>query len=104
MMAAAHRVRRFDDLDALSRGAADDLAAIARAVRSISHDDSTLPRRHSSAISATGRSKRWSSATVGLPAPRMMSKPSASACMMPYSMPLWTILTKWPAPGGPQWR
>lgn len=31
MMAAAHRVRRFDDLDALSRGAADDLAAIARA-------------------------------------------------------------------------
>ena len=23
---------------------------------------------------------------------------------MPYSMPLWTILTKWPAPFGPQWR
>ena len=26
----------------------------------------------------------------------MMSKPSAKACIMPYSMPLWTILTKWP--------
>ena len=24
--------------------------------------------------------------------------------MSPYSMPLWTILTKWPAPEGPQWR
>ncbi len=23
--------------------------------------------------------------------------------MIPYSMPLWTIFTKWPAPGGPQW-
>ena len=22
--------------------------------------------------------------------------------MIPYSMPLWTIFTKWPAPGGPQ--
>ena len=26
---------------------------------------------------------------------------SAIDCMMPYSMPLWTILTKWPAPRGP---
>src|SRR5215467_2002467 len=34
----------------------------------------------------------------------MMSKPSAYACISPYSMPLWIILTKWPAPGGPQWR
>src|SRR5674476_608687 len=24
--------------------------------------------------------------------------------MRPYSMPLWTILTKWPAPAGPQCR
>src|SRR4026208_1309954 len=24
--------------------------------------------------------------------------------MIPYSMPLWTILTKWPAPFGPPWR
>ena len=23
--------------------------------------------------------------------------------MIPYSMPLWTIFTKWPAPLGPQW-
>ena len=23
------------------------------------------------------------------------------SCMSPYSMPLWTILTKWPAPFGP---
>ena len=23
--------------------------------------------------------------------------------MIPYSMALWTILTKWPAPCGPQW-
>ena len=23
------------------------------------------------------------------------------SCMSPYSMPLWTILTKWPAPSGP---
>ena len=32
----------------------------------------------------------------------MMSKPSAYACIMPYSIPLWTIFTKWPAPDGPQ--
>ncbi len=30
--------------------------------------------------------------------------PSAYAAMIPYSMPLWTIFTKWPAPGGPQCR
>jgi hypothetical protein len=24
-------------------------------------------------------------------------------CMSAYSMPLWTILTKWPAPSGPMW-
>ena len=23
------------------------------------------------------------------------------SCMSPYSMPLWTIFTKWPAPSGP---
>ena len=23
--------------------------------------------------------------------------------MSPYSIPLWTIFTKWPAPDGPQW-
>ena len=34
----------------------------------------------------------------------MMSNPSAKACMSPYSMPLCTIFTKWPAPPGPQYR
>ncbi len=32
------------------------------------------------------------------------SKPSAYACMIPYSTPLWTIFTKCPAPAGPKWR
>ena len=30
------------------------------AVRSSSHDETTLPRRHTSAMSATSREKRWS--------------------------------------------
>ncbi len=30
-----------------------------------------------------------------------MSKPSAYACISPYSMPLWTIFTKCPEPDGP---
>src|SRR3954466_12126677 len=29
-------------------------------------------------------------------------RPSAYACISPYSIPLWTIFTKWPAPEGPQ--
>ncbi len=29
-------------------------------------------------------------------------RPSAYAAISPYSMPLWTIFTKWPAPLGPQ--
>jgi len=32
-----------------------------------------------------------------------ISKPSAKACIRPYSMPLCTILTKCPAPFGPAW-
>ena len=24
--------------------------------------------------------------------------------MIPYSTPLWTIFTKWPAPASPKWR
>ena len=32
----------------------------------------------------------------------MMLRPSARAAIIPYSMPLWTIFTKWPAPLGPQ--
>ena len=31
----------------------------------------------------------------------MISKPSAIDCIIPYSIPLWTIFTKWPAPDGP---
>ena len=31
------------------------------------------------------------------------SQPSAYACMIAYSMPLWTILEKWPAPTVPAW-
>ena len=34
----------------------------------------------------------------------MMLNPSAMAAIIPYSIPLWTILTKCPAPFGPQWR
>src|ERR671925_392271 len=29
------------------------------------------------------------------------SNPSPYACISPYSMPLWTIFVKWPAPTGP---
>ena len=35
---------------------------------------------------------------------RRILKPSAYAAMSPYSIPLCTIFTKWPAPGGPQCR
>ena len=38
---------------------------------------------------------------VSRPAPRRTSYASAMNCMSAYSMPLWTILTKWPAPSGP---
>ncbi len=34
----------------------------------------------------------------------MMDSPSAMAAIIPYSIPLWTILTKWPEPAGPQCR
>ena len=33
---------------------------------------------------------------------RKMFSPSVSASMRPYSIPLWTIFTKWPAREGPQ--
>ena len=32
---------------------------------------------------------------------RIKSYASAISCMSAYSIPLWTILTKWPAPLGP---
>ena len=31
----------------------------------------------------------------------MISNPSAYDCISPYSIPLWTIFTKWPAPEPP---
>jgi len=34
----------------------------------------------------------------------MMLRPSAIADIIPYSIPLWTIFTKCPAPLGPQCR
>ncbi len=34
---------------------------------------------------------------------RSRSYASAMSCMSAYSMPLWTIFTKWPAPSGPMW-
>ena len=37
-------------------------------------------------------------------APWRMFSPSASAAIIPYSIPLCTIFTKCPAPAGPQWR
>jgi hypothetical protein len=92
-------------------------ATRAVAVRSSSHDAITLPRRHTSAMS--GRlSSYWSCSGLRngvvaastfcgyLPtlAARSTSSPSAYAAMMPYSIPLCTIVTKWPAPFGPQWR
>ncbi len=36
-----------------------------------------------------------------MPEATMSSYPSAKDCIMPYSMPLWTIFTKWPAPTAP---
>ena len=37
------------------------------------------------------------------PACRSRSYASAMSCMSAYSMPLWTIFTKCPAPSGPTW-
>jgi hypothetical protein len=34
----------------------------------------------------------------------MIDSPSPIAAIIPYSTPLWTIFTKWPAPLGPQCR
>ena len=57
-------------------------------------NDSSAPAFHSLHTSAV-------SAAV-IPRPRRMtSQASAMSCMSPYSMPLCTILTKWPAPSGP---
>ena len=88
------------------------------AVRSSSHDAMTLPRRHTSLTAARSISYRYSSGSrsgavsasnSAVPcSPALawcsMLSPSAYARHHAYSMPLCTIFTKWPAPGGPQWR
>jgi hypothetical protein len=91
------------------------LCASAAAVRSSSHDPTTLPRRQTSAISGMSKSYWYSSglrsgvvsASISCSARPMsalsrMFRPSANAAIIPYSIPLWTIFTKWPAPLGPQ--
>ena len=91
--------------------------ANAAAVRSTSQELTTEPRRHTSATSAVSiwysyaqgsRSGAVSASTSCWCRPAsaclMMDRPSAIAAIMPYSMPLCTILTKWPAPDGPQCR
>ena len=88
------------------------------AVRSSSHDATTLTRaaRPPRPWRRRGRSGR---ARVARAAPSRrrvsrsacptsawwrMLRPSAYAAIRPYSMPLCTIFTKWPAPAGPQCR
>ena len=67
-----------------------DLKAMAS--RSSSQDCTTEPSLQE-LITAAGSSTR-SDFT-------MVAKPSPKACIMPYSMPLCTILAKWPPPTGP---
>ena len=88
---------------------------IACAVRSSSHDATTLPaaphlgdRRDVEVVLVVlaGRAAAWSRRRRRAAACRRrraarMLRPSAYAAMIPYSMPLWTIFTKWPAPFGP---
>src|SRR6266550_2523315 len=59
---------------------------------SSSHERTTEPLRQMPEISCASRSNSECS---------MISKPSAYDCMRPYSIPLCTIFTKWPAPDGP---
>ena len=61
-------------------------------MRSSSHDRITVPSRQ----------ERKTSVTLSVSsAVSSSSQPSAYACMMAYSMPLWTILEKCPAPTFP---
>ena len=93
------------------------LACSAAAVRSSSQDEMTEPRRQSSAtfggvdvelvvlrLLQRGDSAECSACRMPASALSQDVQPSAKAAMMPYSMPLWTIFTKWPAPDGPQCR
>ena len=70
---------------------------------------STWPRTSAEiSIRKEARSPLFHSAKIfacsagSIPAPeRSRSKASPMTCMSAYSMPLWTILTKWPAPSVP---
>ena len=64
------------------------------ALRSSNQERTTLPCRHISAIAPKSRSSSC--------LPFIRPNPSAKACIMPYSIPLCIIFTKWPAPEGPQ--
>ena len=66
----------------------------ARSASSSSHDRTTLP--WSQTLVTFWRSRANSLACRS-------SKPSPYAWIIPYSMPLWTIFTKWPAPAFPKW-
>jgi hypothetical protein len=63
----------------------------------------TLPRRQTSAMSGHVQVEPLVRRQLAEARPCRMSKPSAIACIMPYSMPLWIIFTKCPAPTGPAW-
>ena len=91
----AASIIHFASPDSLATGGMDwsvgsDLNAMAS--RSSSQDCTTEPSRHE-LITAAGSLMR-SDFTI-------VAKPSPNACIMPYSMPLCTILAKWPPPTGP---
>src|SRR5437879_9305942 len=65
----------------------------ARSASSSSHDRTTLPWSHT--VETFRRSRSNSLACRS-------SNPSPYACIIPYSIPLWTIFTKCPAPFFPK--
>src|SRR5216683_1229023 len=124
-----HRLQRWKDLleREIARGPEEDqgvrMALAHRELRlgstgfSRCHEAITLPRRHTSAMSRRSKSYWYcsgarsgvvsastASARVPTLALRKMPSPSAYAAISPYSIPLCTILTKWPAPLAPQCR
>src|SRR4051812_8094394 len=68
-------------------------SANASSISSSNHERTTDPYRQIEEISCKSRSNS--------DAEFISSKPSAYDCIKPYSMPLCTIFTKWPAPLGP---
>ena len=54
----------------------------------------TLELRHASAIASSFRSNFSLAGDAEFAVASRRSKPSAIACIMPYSIPLWTIFTK----------